>query len=298
MNFRLHPRLLTIAHVWVVTKAMGHFSIKIAISCKNHGRPLDDTHIEKFHAEIDAYGASAGVIYTRAGFRPGAIKLASKFGIACCVLWHDRPADIPTLNVRHYYCCYDSISTPVISIGDENFPPTTWSEFFAYSAEIGGKMKTLTDHLEEAFRTGRSSVLEMHAKDPKAMIFPEDWKVDLSLTNSSKCPTEITFFGKWRKYRSRPYATLLNGSYCETSGEFHGTETSPPMSPIHPPPPKEWEEVKGNLVPEPSRVRLMLTKSSENIVKQLGEFLRNKPFIVERNKCGMEDFHQKGGNGP
>src|SRR5258708_7722232 len=98
--------------VWIVTKTLGHFPLNIAVSCKDYGRPIDDTHVEKFHAELDAYGAGGGIIYARSGFCPGAVTLASKFGIACCMLWQDRPADVPTLKVYHYYCCYDGVSVP------------------------------------------------------------------------------------------------------------------------------------------------------------------------------------------
>src|SRR4051812_19104899 len=33
---------------WIRTKVLGHFPISIAVSCKDYGRRLDDTHIEDF----------------------------------------------------------------------------------------------------------------------------------------------------------------------------------------------------------------------------------------------------------
>jgi hypothetical protein len=266
--------------VWIVLKSLGHFPLKIAVSCKDYGRPLDVSHVEKFHAEIGAYGASGGVLYTRSGFRPIAIELANKFGIACCVLWQDRPADIPTLRVHHYYCCYDAITSPIVVVGDNGFPAKGWDEFFSLRAEVDGNTKPLADHLQDAFRMARFLALERQAQNPDAHVFPEDWPIELVLNDSLTRPTRVYSSLKWRKYRSKAYATLLNGSFCVTSGEFLGTESSPPLSVVYPPPPEAWEEVIGNLIPETGRKGIMLTKSSAEIVKALQMHLHDKAFIA------------------
>src|SRR4051812_45394713 len=52
---------------WIRTKVLGHVPITIAVSCKDYGRRLDETHIEDFHARIESYGASTGIIYSRKG---------------------------------------------------------------------------------------------------------------------------------------------------------------------------------------------------------------------------------------
>jgi len=222
-------------------------------------------------------GARGGAIYSRSGFTKAAILKSSRHGVGCFELWRNRPADVPTIKVRNYYACYDSMGLPVFHRGQSDFDPQTWDDLFDTVVTLDGTSDTLENHVDKAFCAGRELSLAEHRKQPN-MVFPEGWHSELHLDELLSDSPTIRFAGVWRKFRSRPFATLLSGSFCVSTGEFAGTEQSPPISPAFPPSEKEWEEILGNIESQIGTPSIMLTKSSAGMAAALRELMRTKPM--------------------
>ena len=59
--------------------------------------------------------------------------------------------------------------------------------------------------------------------------FPEDWvtSFEIRAESSEAPPLRISLHGKWKVYKAKVEAHLLNGSYSFTENSFAGSQTSP-----------------------------------------------------------------------
>jgi hypothetical protein len=101
----------------------------------------------------------------------------------------------------------------------------------------------------------------------------------LDLCNSSiGNSTRIVAECRWKKFQSKPNFPLLNGSYCVTSGEFRGTETSPPIAIVDLPSPEYWDELSENPIATTGQKNFLFTRNSASIISSLRQQLSGKPI--------------------
>jgi Restriction endonuclease len=259
---------------WIDYKVWGHIPITILVSCKDRGRAIDVGEIRTFIQEIADAGASTGAMYSRSGFTKDAVAKASTHGIGCFQLWRNRPADQPIIELYRKYWCWDSVCTPIVQPGDAGFPPKTWDEFFNFSIILGGNELSIGDHLEEALRRGKEQAIE-EAKKIAKFEFPNDFLCTIDLADSPSRSTRILVGCRWLRYRSKLSASLLNGSFCVSTGEFVGTE-SMAFPVTYPPPASDWEFLPTNPEKDSSVKTFLFTKKSAGLIAELKKSLAGK----------------------
>jgi len=219
--------------VWVNAKLGGHWPLSILVSCKDQTRKLDIGDIGTFCDEIRSTGASTGVIYSSSGFTEPALKKAKANGVACCRLYRDEPPDVPASIWFEQFTCTQSIklvlNTDVVSLALK-----TWNDLFDLSLKEDVD-RTVLDVVAEAYIAGGDrAVTKCRESTEGRPGFPKDWSAKLTLvTSGSDQKLTIQVLGKWKKYRARLEASLVDGSYCFANGSFIGSQRSP------------WIDVKG-----------------------------------------------------
>jgi hypothetical protein len=270
--------------VWIDYVIGGHLPIKMLVSCKGRGRKIDVGGIRTFIQEIGDSGASTGAMYSANGFTGGAVKKAHAHGIGCFQLWRDRPADNPVIEIYRQYWCWDSVCMPIVEPGEAGFPPRTWDEFFSYPLIVNGSRQSLCEYLEEALRIGKANALEQ-MRTINAFEFPEDFKFTLDLADCPGHSTKITIECRWKRYRGKLRASLLNGSYCVNSGHFSGS-ISMPFPVTYPPPASDWELLSSNLAKDHNVKSIFFSHNSAGLIASLAKHLAGKPIPSVENKAG------------
>lgn len=229
--------------VWINAKLGNHIPISILVSCKNHKRKLNISHIESFAAEVRSTTASTGIIYSSSGFSASALKKAKSEGLACCRLFRSEPADIPQSLLIWSYCCKSQVSVSLIEF-DRNILKGNgviiWKDLFAMQVD---DTMNLLDHISAQYhRYEKQKIAEASEKG----VFPENWTAEHTLVSDDehaiKC--KVIVYGRWKKYKGKIESHLLNGSYCFSNNEFRGRMRSPPID-TKVPPGRWWEEIKG-----------------------------------------------------
>jgi len=210
---------------WIRFTYGGHWPFSIYVSCKDlskSGRKLSSTDIDNFSAEIEARGASTGVIYTNTGFSAPAIAKAKKMGIPCCRLYRNEPADIPQAVWIKQYVCELSFAVSVLE-KPSPWPLVTWNDVFRYSdATIE---RTVLDEIVEDFSSGEEKAIEAMKKKGTS---PSDWKTKHVVTNETwKGRFVFVVQGHWKAYEAQIEGVLLSGSFSFTDQRFKGSVQGP-----------------------------------------------------------------------
>lgn len=214
--------------VWVEAKVLQHFPVKVYISCKREKRKLDQQDIDAFHGELLSSGAHLGVIYSYSGFGPAAIEKSKKIGrIYCCRLYQNEPPDIPESFIfSNSYCCTPRISLSVLAPIDTKWKITYWRDLFQLTFEDKLRQQSALDAIVEVYLKGeKESTKIVTPKD----LFPPNWVRSLELKEEHPPKRSITIIihGQWNIYQGKIEAHLINGSYCFTTGEFIGSQSTP-----------------------------------------------------------------------
>jgi hypothetical protein len=247
--------------VWINAKFGGHWPLSILVSCKDRKesqRKLDIGHIEKFCNEIRSTGATMGVIYSNVGFTEPALKKAKANDIACCRLYQNEPADIPdSIWFEHF-----ASNTDVKLILDTNLRGSgleTWNDLFDIEIESDDGSTTILDVISTAFANGEDRTI-LKAKEIGS--FPPDWKTDLAFkVDEIEGELHIQVLGRWKQYRARLEATLLNGSYCLSDNSFKGSQRGPWIDVKSAHPGESWTEITDrNFDPPSNRIIAILSR--------------------------------------
>jgi hypothetical protein len=230
-----HPRQ---RDVWVEAM-VGMFPVKILISCKRLKRKIDEQDMDAFWGELLSSGAHKGVIYAFSGFTTPALAKAKILSVSCCKLYMNSPAELPDSLVFAYYCCGQSWQLRLNSEAIGHWGTATFDEVFSLRNESGDP-KTVLEMLLAGFVEGEQKVVR---GVPETGGFPEDWatSVEISARSNKFPPLRITLQGKWKIYRAKVEAHLLNGSYSFTEDSFVGSQTSPTIDTQGPNPGPGWE---------------------------------------------------------
>ena len=258
--------------VWINAKFGAHWPLSILVSCKDHNRPLDVGDIEKFLGEIHSTRANTGVIYSKGGFYQPALDKAKANGISCCRLYQNQPADLPNSIVFEHFACTPSYQIVLKS----NLSKTrlrTWNDLFDTAEDD----KTIIDVIAtETANTEQKSVEEKTQQSG----FPSDWVLELVFREDDIRPEiRLDIVCRWKWYRARLEATLLNGSYCLSDETFRGTMMGPSIDMRCPHPGEAWTEITDrNFAMPANRVIVILTEG--NLKDTLRESLGSKVLPV------------------
>lgn len=228
--------------VWIEATILQHIPLTICVSCKHHGRRLDQGHIGTFVNEVQSACASTGVIFSSSGFTKPALEKAAKNGIACCRLYRNEPADLPEILVcGSCILCSPAFSLDLVELVDPS-SATTWNDLFNLLVDKDGNRRTLLESLEAEFRK-----CEHDAKNhAKTGALPEDWCFECSFgqPNEEGATTRIRVTGRWRYHQAKLEAHYVDGSYCFSSGAFCGTQASPSIDMHSSDPGPGWEALE------------------------------------------------------
>ena len=210
--------------VWVEAM-VGMFPIKILISCKRLKRRINEQDMDAFHGELDSSDADKGVIYAFSGFTTPALTKAKALSISCCKLYQDSPAELPDSLMFVFYCCGQSWQLRLNCEALDHWGTTSFDEVFSLRNHSGDS-KTVLEMLLVGFTEGEEKAICAVTGTGR---FPEDWTTSLEIRAESndEPPLRISLHGKWKVYRAKVEAHLLNGSYSFTENSFAGSQTSP-----------------------------------------------------------------------
>lgn len=231
--------------VWINAMFGNHIPISILISCKNHKRKLDITHIESFHAEVRSTAASTGIIYSSSGFTAPALKKANSCGLTCCRLFRNEPADIPKSLVLWSYCCKACVSISLTEYDSKALERNGifyWKDLFEMRVD---NSTNLLDYITTRYHQYEKQII---TEKSRKGLFPEDFFIKITFWPDDKpdLKSKIIVFGRWKKYKGKVEAHLLKGSYCFSSNKFLGNMYTPPIDTKDPPGPL-YEEIKGEI---------------------------------------------------
>lgn len=86
---------------------------RVAIECKDHGRPITQGHVNEFWGKIDDIGNVLGVMVSRRGYQSGAEAVARARGIRTL-----NPADLPAIGVLIGQWVEQLLLPPATTIGE------------------------------------------------------------------------------------------------------------------------------------------------------------------------------------
>jgi hypothetical protein len=226
--------------VWIEAVLCGLWPVNVHVSCKRYKRKLHEGDIDTFVGELASSGAHKGVLYSYRGFGAPAIEKARACGICCCQLYENEPADLPGTLQFDAYCC----SSQVMLAIDPSPPPRHlqlqyWNDLFQVVLRHEDMELTLLDAICQAFQSAElAAVAEMR----RVGGFPQPLAFQLSLRDHEKYKgLTIIVHGRWKTYRGKLDAFLLNGSYSFTSNAYAGTISTPPVDMLSSDPGPGWQ---------------------------------------------------------
>jgi len=261
---------------WINAKIGKHFPISILVSCKNHKRKLNITHIESFAAEVRSTKASTGVIYSSSGFTRPALKKATSYGLSCCRLFRDEPAEIPQQLIVWAYCCIPMPRMrvePLQALKKKGI--IYWNDLLKIKVN---KNQTLSDCVIERLYQDEKKAF---SQCPKDKPFPKDWTIygNFCSYNDPSLKFTINIQGIWKLFRGRVETHLLKGSYCFKNESFRGSMTSPIIDLVNFPGPG-WEEIdKESNYALPKNISIL--SITPNFEQMLLNTVKNKKLLLK-----------------
>ena len=226
---------------WVEALLWNHIPLHILISCKDHRRPLDVGCIEQFSAEVKTTRANCGIMYSSSGFTKNALKKAEALAVHCCRLFRNEAADMPQHLVFWTYCCTSSLKMELTAPSQQvcsEHGLRLWKDLLA--AEVGTN-ETVLDHICESF--WKHEKLTSEAGRKSGTLLPDNWRREHTFrsTDNPSVVFTVSVEGRWKIYRAKQDAHLLDGSYCFSNHDFSGSITFPPIDTQGPNPGDLWE---------------------------------------------------------
>ena len=136
---------------------------KVAIECKDYGRPLDQGKIAEFGFKLQDVGGISGMVVSSRGFQSGSSKVAKSYGIK--LLKTDELPPIPQLMAKRL---------SAVALPDEDY----WGEpFWVIMEHVDGKV---TGSIYGTQEEGRDFIPMFLSKYHAEMVFNEK-KVDSNI---------------------------------------------------------------------------------------------------------------------
>ena len=262
--------------VWVETTVCNLFPVKILISCKDWAAKLDEGDIDAFIGELRSSGAHMGVIYASSGFTEPAIRKAQVVGISCYKLYSDEPPDIPGALLFQFYCCVQSYRFGLAGDDLQAWTDVSLAALFERNSPDDTAPNKLLDVLCRGFEEGGKESIK--ALTERSCV-PPPWVQRVSFTDRVP-PLHLSLEGKWRLYRSKLEASLLQGTYSFTENRFVGTSFTPWIDMKGEEPGPGWEvlnpetpEIQRGLVVVTLYADIRRTLTEDYSARKVGDFV-------------------------
>ena len=261
---------------WIDAKIGGHIPFSVAVSCKDHRRPVDISKMETFCSEISSTGANMGVMYSSSGYTEPALEKARSLRIQCCRLYRDQPADIPEIIFIDQFLSNPQARVLLLEHSEFDEDVRTWGDLFELAFDSDRGERNVLDVIEDAYTGMIRDVRDKMRKGPLSL--PEDLSATILLTSQAKGGPflKIRVDALWKCFRAKLEAHLLNGSYCLSNASFLGTISGPSIDTWSPHPGPGWEEVQDkSAVPSNAVVMTRLRSSGvrQALQRNLGDQL-------------------------
>ncbi|MHC4085545.1 MAG: restriction endonuclease [Planctomycetota bacterium] len=272
---------------WINAKLGGHIPVSILVSCKNHRRKLDITHIESFAAEVRATRASTGIIYSSSGFTKPAIKKAKSYGLPCCRLFRSEPGELPKSLVFWHYACYPRVrlnipDTEVKKLMEKNI--RDWSSLLRIRTT---ERNFLVDEVAQEFAKHEDWCIQQSRINTDCVV-PQDWKVECTISSNEDPSLEfkLHLIGYWEIYRARLEYYILNGSYCYSNKSFVGSIVTPTLDTQGSHPGSGWEPIKRDEIFS-SPIQTAFIFGHGDIKEKLLDYSKHKPISLPNKSSPM-----------
>lgn len=222
--------------VWIETSFGGHLRIAILVSCKRKKTKLSQQDLDAFVGELRSSGANKGVLYAYRGFTKPALAKAAKLGISCCILYQDRPPDIPEVLAFTAYCFREKVRLSVSGLPKGGV--YRWAEALELDTPGEPPENPAVQLLANEFRKARpATTLDQDFVRPSR-------RAEISGTiEHLGFPLTFVMETEWVVYRAKLESWLVNGSYSLTDKNFRGTMITPAIDTfsLHPGP--GWDQI-------------------------------------------------------
>jgi len=271
-------RTLRQVDAWIDARYGGHIPISILVSCKNHKRKLDITHIDNFVAEVRATRASTGVIYSSSGFTKSAIEKATSYGLSCCRLFRNKAGELPKSLVFWQYVCYPRVrvaipNTEVTKLIESNIQ--NWSSLLTIRTT---ESNSLVDEIVRELSKGEQWCIQQSKKDEGGVV-PQDWGAEytVSTIDDPSFEFKLVLIGRWEIYRAKLEYYMIDGSYCYSNKSFVGSIATPTLDTQGSHPGPGWEPIGRDKIFS-SPIQGAFIFGYGDIKRQLLEYCKNKAF--------------------
>ncbi len=236
--------------VWIETKLLGHFPIKILVSCKHTNASPNEQDIDHFNGEFISSGAHKGIVYSLSTFNAPALEKAETLGFCCCQLYKNEPPKIPDCLIVEMYYFTPQVIFTLLDPADPRWKCTTWGDVFRLTLDSADGSTTVLDSIVELYSQCQTSACSKNKEDG---FFPPAWSQELSVTSDEDDRDDlmIRLYGSWKVYSGNIEAYLLEGSYNVTTGEFIGKQIGPVIDTWSAHPGPGWTEIKKRPVSKP-----------------------------------------------
>lgn len=222
--------------VWIETSFGGHLRIAILVSCKRKKTKLSQQDVDAFVMELRSSGANKGVLYAYRGFSKPALAKAAKLGISCCILYENRPPEIPEVLAFTAYCFRERVRLSVTGLPKDGV--YKWSEVLEIDVPGEPLENPAVQLLANEFRKARpATTFDQQLARPGR-------RAEISgMIEHLGFPLTFVMETEWAIYRARVESWLVNGSYSITDNNFRGTIATPAIDTfsLHPGP--GWEQI-------------------------------------------------------
>lgn len=268
--------------VWIEATICRHFPVSVLVSCKRWKRKLHSGNIEAFDGELASSGARVGVLYSYSGFTKPAVEKAKALKIPCCRLYAGSGPEIPKVLSLTAYCCMPQIFVSLSSKPPSNCGLRTWKELFELPVRVANGKSKLLDEIVRAYHEAeKSSVQKVGSK----AIFPKPFGTELTVPPQAPVikSFRVTAFGRWKFYRARLEAFVVNGSYEFTSKDFKGQIATPAIDRFDSEPGPGWEFVEGTPKDRPGIVIILFKGNAREV---LVETMAHKRLEYKSSNAG------------
>lgn len=227
--------------VWIEGRLCDLFPVKALVSCKRYKRKVNQQDMDAFLGELRSSQAQVGVLYSYSGFSKNAIAKGKAANVSCCRLYTDQPPDLPELISIASYFWRSQIELQLSEPPSPNWRVETWEELFS----VQNGESTVLDKVNEHYRRCHERAL-VEVQELGEWRFRTDHALATSFSISnpeSQFRFDITIIHRWRVFRAKLEAHLVNGSYSYTESKFSGRISVPPIDTWQSHPGEGWDEL-------------------------------------------------------
>lgn len=223
--------------VWIETSFGGHFPIKLLVSCKRKKTKISQQDMDAFIGELRSSGAHKGVLYSHGGFSKPALVKAERVGISCCVLYENRPPEIPEV-LKFAAVCYREQGQLAVE-GLPSGADLTWTDVLELPVDNDGVRVPAVSALAELFHADEEDLRARLGSLP-----PPCRRVEVApIIEGANAAAKLILQSSWTAFRAKLESWLVNGSYSLTDGDFKGSISSPSIDTWSSHPGPGWEQV-------------------------------------------------------